>query len=255
MADQTKADHEYDNDGRLDLAGSSSTYTATTARAITGYHKGLRICGKANHTNTGATTLNVNGLGAVSVRKGGNTALVGGEILENQYYDFLYESGNSVFQLLNPTIESFPAGTAMLFAQTSAPTGWTKDTNYDEHALRVVSGTASSGGSVDFTTAFASQAVAGTVGDTTLTLSQIPAHGHPFYTTTATSPNANAQGGFSTDQDGTLTVQAAFSGTPTGTEGQQIGGSGGGGSHTHTFSGTAIDLDVNHLDVILAIKD
>ena len=62
------------------------------------------------------------------------------------------------------TIEAFPSGTKLLFQQTSAPTGWTKSTTHDNKALRVVSGAASSGGTVAFTTAFASQAVAGSVG-------------------------------------------------------------------------------------------
>ena len=44
-------------------------------------------------------------------------------------------------------IELFPTGTLMLFQQTAAPTGWTKQTTHDDKALRVVSGTASSGGS------------------------------------------------------------------------------------------------------------
>ena len=58
----------------------------------------------------------------------------------------------------------FPAGTRMMFAQTAAPTGWTKDTvNYNNHALRVVTGTAGTGGTVDFTTAFASQTPSGSV--------------------------------------------------------------------------------------------
>lgn len=57
-----------------------------------------------------------------------------------------------------------PSGTAMLFQQTAAPTGWTKITSNDNAALRIVSGAASTGGSVNFTTAFASQAVNGTVG-------------------------------------------------------------------------------------------
>ena len=65
-------------------------------------------------------------------------------------------------------VTQFPAGTAMLFVQTAAPTGWTKSTTHNNKALRIVSGTASSGGSVNFTTAFSSQDVAGTVGDTTL---------------------------------------------------------------------------------------
>ena len=60
-----------------------------------------------------------------------------------------------------------PAGTRMIFAQTNAPTGWVKETAFDNAALRVVSGTAGSGGSVNFTAAFTSQAVSGTVGSTT----------------------------------------------------------------------------------------
>jgi hypothetical protein len=58
----------------------------------------------------------------------------------------------------------FDPGTVMLFAQTAAPTGFTKDTGSgDNHALRVVTGTVGSGGSVDFSTAFASQTPTGSV--------------------------------------------------------------------------------------------
>jgi hypothetical protein len=58
---------------------------------------------------------------------------------------------------------AFDSGTLMLFQQTAAPTGWTKSTTHDNKALRVVSGTASSGGTVAFTTAFASQTPTGSV--------------------------------------------------------------------------------------------
>jgi hypothetical protein len=56
---------------------------------------------------------------------------------------------------------AFDTGTRMIFAQNAAPTGWTKDTtNYNQHAMRIVTGTAGgAAGSVDFTTAFASQTV------------------------------------------------------------------------------------------------
>ena len=77
---------------------------------------------------------------------------------------------------------TIPAGTVMLFGQTNAPTGFTKLTDQDNAALRVVSGSASTGGSQGFTTAFASQtpagsvaitAVSGSAGATTLTTPQI----------------------------------------------------------------------------------
>ena len=74
-----------------------------------------------------------------------------------------YPAERSVVSLEGNNSE-FPAGTRMIFAQTTAPTGFTKDaTNYNNHALRVVTGTAATGGTVDFVTAFASQTPTGTV--------------------------------------------------------------------------------------------
>lgn len=132
----------------------------------------------------------------------------------------------------------FAVGTALIFAQTAAPTGWTKSTTHNNKALRVVSGTASSGGTVAFTTAFASQAIAGTVGSTTLSTAQIPSHTHS-YTTNGTAVGSGAKGA----------TQAIGSAAAT------TGATGGGGSHNHTFTGTAIDLAVQYVDVIIATKD
>lgn len=72
----------------------------------------------------------------------------------------------------------FPVGTRLVFQQTAAPTGWTKDVTKNNNALRVVSGAVVNGGTVDFTTAFASQAVAGTNTGFTLTANEIPSHAH-----------------------------------------------------------------------------
>ena len=55
-----------------------------------------------------------------------------------------------------PTIATFPATTLMLFQQTAAPVGWTKETTHNDKGLRVVSGAASSGGTDAFSTAFSS---------------------------------------------------------------------------------------------------
>ena len=141
----------------------------------------------------------------------------------------------------------FVSGTALVFAQTAAPTGWTKSTTHNDKALRVVSGSASSGGSVAFTTAFASQAVAGTnasgaVSAHTLTTAEIPAHTH---SETASGGGINVTNYYA--------LGASFAGGTTGS-------TGGGGSHTHsftqpTFSGTAINLAVSYVDVIIATKD
>jgi hypothetical protein len=151
-------------------------------------------------------------------------------------------------------IAGFPTGTLMLFQQTAAPTGWTKQTTHDNKALRVVTGTVSTGGSVAFTTAFASQAVSGTIGSTTaggtvgattLSTSQIPSHSHPL-------GNGVNAGGL---PDGRYTSAAG---------GTDTGSAGGGGSHdhsftgtshNHSFTGTAINLAVSYVDLIIASKD
>jgi hypothetical protein len=151
----------------------------------------------------------------------------------------------------------FASGTIMLFGNTAAPTGWTKITDSgDNHALRVVTGTTGTGGSVDFSTAFASQTASGTVsvtgsaGSTTLTTPQIPSHNHTvpgMFRQSGPNPPSNratVAGG-----SGTLLTPATSS-------------TGGGGSHSHpltisgsTFTGDAINLAVKYVDVIRATKD
>jgi hypothetical protein len=207
-----------------------------------------------------------------------------------------------------------PSGSAMLFVQTAAPTGWTKSTTHDNKALRVVSGSASSGGSVTFTTAFASQGVAGTIGNTTATNQATTATNTA---TTATNQNTTAGGSVSTSVSGSVSgttlstgempshahsiSNMSTAGVPNGafntawvaagTYGTNAeGGSGshshgwsGSGSssfsgtahshtqdahnhtqsshnhtqdaHNHSFTGTAINLAVQYVDVIVATKD
>jgi hypothetical protein len=152
----------------------------------------------------------------------------------------------------------FTSGTVMLFAQTAAPTGWTKNTSTgDNTALRLVTGTASTGGSVAFTTAFASQTPSGTVsvsgsaGNTTLTTPQIPSHTHNSIAGSQYSPGVVRFASRSVGTLGSVNSPAL----PT-------AATGGGGSHNHpltisssTFSGNAINLAVSYVDVIRATKN
>jgi hypothetical protein len=164
--------------------------------------------------------------------------------------DILFNDGTA-----QGTNAAFDAGTVLMFAQTAAPTGWTKNTTTgNQHALRVVTGTAGTGGTVDFTTAFASKAVTGTVsvsgsaGATTLTTPQIPSHSH--------NTNINSNFGYTSVP---ARAAAASFGTPQRIESATTGG---GGSHSHpltisssTFSGNAIDMAVRYIDVIRATKN
>jgi microcystin-dependent protein len=144
----------------------------------------------------------------------------------------------------------------MIFQQTTAPVGWTKESSstYNNAALRFVTGSISTGGSVDFTTAFASQTPTGTVGDTTLTIAQMPLHGHPFRLSIDNGQSSETNGGLIMAGDNQAN-QSAYTGTPSATVGQQIGGTGGGGSHTHTLVMNAVNLAVKYADCIIAQKD
>lgn len=167
-----------------------------------------------------------------------------------------------------------PPGTKMLFQQTAAPTGWTKDTTHNNKALRVVSGTASSGGSIDFTTAFGSRAVSGTsgataasgtVGSTTLDITQIPSHQHYIANTDNTNPNSSPIGANVLTRQGNPgnnnDYYLAGSGTGATVGLTSFAGSSGGhshsfsgSSHTHSFS-TTLDMAVQYVDLIIATKD
>lgn len=173
--------------------------------------------------------------------------------------------------LTNISVAPFPSGTVMLFQQTAAPTGWTKSVTHNDKALRVVNGTASSGGTTAFSSVFTSRTpagtvssssgpvtisgpISGTVGSTTLTASQIPAHTHSYNVVGAGSglaSGANFTGASPTNTGNNSPAGGShshpFSGTFTDT------------AHNHTvsssFTGTALDFAVSYVDVIFATKD
>ena len=157
----------------------------------------------------------------------------------------------------------FESGTVMMFVQTAAPTGWTKSTTHNNKALRVVSGTASSGGSVAFTTAFASQSVSGsignttaggTVGDTTLSTAQMPSHTHNTPTLRRGGAGAPASNVHFVPASNQLDPDTFWTMTSTGSSSAH-NHTFTGSAHNHTFTGTAVDLAVQYVDVIIATKD
>lgn len=228
------------------------TITASLSPAITGYATGMIVAIKLADANSGAATLNLNSVGAAAIKKGlaGDDALDANDLKAGRIGLFAYDGTN--MQMLNAP--EFPGGTKMLFWQTTPPTGWTKDTNHNDKALRVTSGTASTGGSVAFETAFASKSVAGTIGGTAISVNQMPAHGHPSRVSVNEDNDQNAAGGIMLS-DNDVSNFPAFTGTLSNTAGEQIGSTGGGATHDHSFTGTAINLDVSFVDVILATKD
>ena len=163
-------------------------------------------------------------------------------------------------------IEPFDSGTLMLFQQTTAPTGWTKQTTHDNKALRVVTGTASSGGSNTFSGVFnTAVAVSGTSNNSTvtisgstaghtLTLSEIPSHRHlegghvEFGTGDSVSAGTRNEGNnsgakrFYTDYQGGGGSHSHSAGTLAGD------------NHSHTYT-SDLELNVQYVDLIIAAKD
>lgn len=156
--------------------------------------------------------------------------------------------------------DAFTSGTKMLFQQSTAPTGWTKDTTHDDKALRVVTGTAGTGGTNAFSTLDATasgtinSSISGQTAGHAITVAQMPAHVHSM------GSNSRVQLGY---DNGTAYsgywAERAHSNITYST--QYTGGS---GAHSHgvgsltvtsTFTGSANALDVQYVDVIIATKD
>jgi hypothetical protein len=88
---------------------------------------------------------------------------------------------------LNSKFGIIPRNTAMLFFQASAPVGWIKTTTHNDKAFRVVSGVGSAfAGNISFTNTFPNSvipitgtiSIGGTAGPHTLSVDEIPSHGH-----------------------------------------------------------------------------
>lgn len=77
--------------------GSANAQTITPSPVITAYTNLQRFGFIAGFTNTGSTTLNVNSLGAKTLKKSnGSTNLSGNEILAGQYYVVRYDGTNLI---------------------------------------------------------------------------------------------------------------------------------------------------------------
>lgn len=183
--------------------------------------------------------------------------------------------------------DNFPTGTRLLFQQAAAPLGWVKeaDSAYDDIAIRITTGSFSgrtngqaftacmttgrttadktAGGTISNTTAggtISNTTAGGTVGNHALSVAQLAKHRHDvpassssgsnqhivndvtmkfytYYTSYAGSGSNHSHGFTGTSHDHTFT----------------------GTAHGHTFTGTAhnhsIDLDINYVDCIIAIKE
>lgn len=147
---------------------------------------------------------------------------------------------------------AFPSGTRLPFQQTTPPTGWAKDTTAALHdsVMRIVTGTASSGG----VSAFSAWNGVVATGAHTLSTAEIPTHTHPVsdpgHTHTAMVSVTSAQTlSHTVDNVGTQPYWTYPNATTANTTGITVGNAGTGGSHTHPMTN-----NVKYFDFCIGVK-
>lgn len=103
-------------------AGSNDTYVITLSPVPTSYTTGMVVRFKANTINTGAATLNVNSLGAKTIKKGVSTTLSNGDILAGQFCTVIYDGTDFILQSPVATNASLTAPASGTLALTSSGT-------------------------------------------------------------------------------------------------------------------------------------
>jgi hypothetical protein len=216
----------------VDTTGGSVTITLISAITATN-GKGLSVIhtGSANQVNiatvSAQTIMRQSGATTTMALKSRGQCVT----LKSDGANWIQESGDGL---------SMDKDTAMLFVQTAAPTGWTKSTTHNDKALRVVSGTASTGGSTAFSTVFAGRTIA---------------QGNlPSYTLPNTLGVSIANGSTLLQNSTTTTVGTdnfAVPNTRIGGTNVTVTGSIT-GSVTSGGSGTAMDFAVNYVDCVIA---
>jgi hypothetical protein len=135
---QTTADARYTQQTQVqsgaliyatDTSGAANTVTASLSPAITSYTAGLRVNIKIANTNTGASTVNINGLGAKTIVKLDGTALAAGDIAAGMIAILVYDGTN--FQLVDVcnanyvTQAQVQSGASVYAASTTAANTYT----------------------------------------------------------------------------------------------------------------------------------
>jgi hypothetical protein len=231
------------------VGGTADAITMAAPLSTNAYVEGQRFSFTTGAgANTGAVTVNVNGIGTRALTKRGATALAAGDLPAGARV--LMEYDGTQFQLLAPFVTaadvvatvgiSFDSGNEIVWRGATIPAGWA-NLSLDNHAIRIMGTPAADAGTVDFVTAFASQAVAGTN-------TAEAAHTHPFTaigTISASSSWAQASGADGANSrfwsNGANPPTFNFSGSASSTSA--------GTNHTHVFTGTAINLAVKRHDM------
>lgn len=92
---------------------------------------GMRFRFKVVNANTGASTVNINSLGAKDLKLNGGSALAGGELVANQNAEIVFDETNDYFVLNLPAKESLTAKGDLLYNNGTSVTRLLVGNQYD----------------------------------------------------------------------------------------------------------------------------
>ncbi len=192
-------------------------------------------------SDSGANVVTVDGSSAETINGAATRTLKEQYALETYMWD------GSEWKIFGIASE-FAPGTLMLFQQTAAPTGWTKETTHNDKALRIVTGTPSNSGNDAFSTVFGVSKVATAH---VLVESELPSHRHLMFAA-LTSTDVDLNNSQQVAEAFGIVSPEHYKMTKTATA-ATVGRSataGSDGSHIHTLT-----MDLSYVDLILARKD
>jgi hypothetical protein len=256
----------YENAEWIDF-GHTHVYVSGTQFTIGGgvdrtstYHTGRRVRVQGGATGTIYGTISASGFAAPTTTV---TVAWDSGSLQN-------ETLTIALHILSGNGTAMPAvlarsGTKLLFPGiATAPAGWSIDTTaaYEQAAIRVrTSASNGTGGSVDFTTAFAN----GSTGAYALQLADLPAHSHDLgnhthgmaHTHTYSKSHYNNTGGVSGaninpnsgEADGAAATSGSSAANTGGPSTNSSGSTGSGGAHSH-----GLNLAVKYVDSCICEK-
>lgn len=110
----------------LTSTGAANAYVLTYTVAPAALYNGQRFTFLTNFANTGSATLNINSLGAKTIKKivaGVKTALASGDLASGALIEVAYNSGDDSFLLVNISGDSVLTGASNAFTGTNTFAG------------------------------------------------------------------------------------------------------------------------------------
>ena len=115
-------------------SGTANTYVVTFPTGVipASYTAGLSVVMKVTNSNTGASTVNVNGLGAKNIYKQGSTTVTAGDLIANAVVLLVYDG--TQFQVISGGSGAV-AGGVLYENSTTISTSYTITTNKNAHSV------------------------------------------------------------------------------------------------------------------------